>query len=491
MNLSSKRWGFLGTPVLGSRKRHKNSRKNGTRLLSGHKWNGFEQLEDRCLLSIANGLDLTSSTASSSSTTTPIKAVELASATNVISLEYDLPTLVMQPTAETIDGRIVAEADMPGTSETVQVGQPILPLVPVEIVVPYGHTVGKIDVVAGREVTLSDSYFIQPRTEPLSLDGTASASTSTAAGPVNDVSATHTLSSEGVFHVLGIQEQRGVEILRVNLNPVQYAALTGEVSYYTSLTLNVNLVNSSPTPAADSHTIAYRPDPVQPLEAEVANPDALATYTTSAPASQSSEPAALRAVASSIVSAPAAASAMSAASASSTTYQYVAITSQAMIDATTDYTINDLIAYKQSRGMTATVVSLESIYANYSGVDQQEQIRNFIIDAYNNWGTDYVLLGGDTNVLPSARCGSIWACRPASSRFPAICTTSVSTAITTATATPIGESRTTGPAAATSISRRRCTSVGYRPKTPTRWRTGCTKTLPTKIVRRIPIGSTP
>ena len=33
----------------------------------------------------------------------------------------------MQPTAETIDGRIVAEADMPGTSETVQVGQPILP----------------------------------------------------------------------------------------------------------------------------------------------------------------------------------------------------------------------------------------------------------------------------------------------------------------------------------------------------------------------------
>ena len=86
--------------------------------------------------------------------------------------------------------------------------------------------------------------------------------------------------------MIGIQEKRGVEILRVNLNPVQYAALTGEVSYYTSLTLNVNLVNSSPTPAADGHTIAYRPDPIQPLEADVANPDALATYAKSVPTSQ-------------------------------------------------------------------------------------------------------------------------------------------------------------------------------------------------------------
>jgi len=229
VNRSSKRWGFLGTRELFSRKHRKDSGINRARL-SAHKWNGFEQLEDRCLLSIANGLDLTSSATSSSDAVTPIKAVELASASNVISLKYDLPNLVMQPSAETIDGRIVAAAVMSGTSETVQVGQPILPLVPVEIVVPYGYTVGKIDVVEGREVTLSDSYLIQPRTESLSLDGTASASASTAASTVNDVSATHTLSSQSVFDLVGIQEKRGVEILRVNLNPVQYTVLTGEVS---------------------------------------------------------------------------------------------------------------------------------------------------------------------------------------------------------------------------------------------------------------------
>ena len=199
----------------------------------------------------------------------------------------------------------------------------------------------------------------------------------------------------------------------------------------------------------------------------------------------------MRAVASSIASAPSASSALSAASASSTTYQYVAITSQAMIDATTDYTINDLIAYKQSRGMTATVVSLESIYANYAGVDQQEKIRNFIIDAYNNWGTDYVLLGGDTNVVPYRALWVDMGMSASEQSIPSDLYYQCLDGNFNSDGDAIGESRTTGPAAATWISRRRCTSAGCRPKTPPRWPIGCTKTLPTRIPLPAPIGSTP
>ncbi|MCP4526139.1 MAG: hypothetical protein GY833_09545, partial [Aestuariibacter sp.] len=36
-----------------------------------------------------------------------------------------------------------------------------------------------------------------------------------------------------------------------------------------------------------------------------------------------------------------------------------------------------------------------------SGTDNAEKMRNFIIDAYNDWETEYVLLGGDTNYIPS------------------------------------------------------------------------------------------
>ncbi|MCD6573922.1 MAG: DUF2341 domain-containing protein, partial [Thermoplasmata archaeon] len=40
------------------------------------------------------------------------------------------------------------------------------------------------------------------------------------------------------------------------------------------------------------------------------------------------------------------------------------------------------------------------IQANFAGVDLQEKIRNFIKYAYQNWGTEYVLLGGDDSVIP-------------------------------------------------------------------------------------------
>ncbi|MCK4409630.1 MAG: hypothetical protein KAW67_06065, partial [Candidatus Eisenbacteria sp.] len=41
------------------------------------------------------------------------------------------------------------------------------------------------------------------------------------------------------------------------------------------------------------------------------------------------------------------------------------------------------------------------VYSNYTGVDAQEQIRNCIIDYYENKGTMWVLLGGDTGVVPA------------------------------------------------------------------------------------------
>jgi hypothetical protein len=53
------------------------------------------------------------------------------------------------------------------------------------------------------------------------------------------------------------------------------------------------------------------------------------------------------------------------------------------------------MASKIAKGISATIVTVEDIYADYQGRDNQEQIRNFIRDAYENWETRYVLLGGD------------------------------------------------------------------------------------------------
>ena len=69
--------------------------------------------------------------------------------------------------------------------------------------------------------------------------------------------------------------------------------------------------------------------------------------------------------------------------------------------------------------MSTTIVTVDQITSDpsYNGNDTQEEIRNFIIDAYNNWEIEYVLLGGDAdyadvggesgdNIIPARR---FWA----------------------------------------------------------------------------------
>ncbi len=60
-----------------------------------------------------------------------------------------------------------------------------------------------------------------------------------------------------------------------------------------------------------------------------------------------------------------------------------------------------LADYKTRLGMQTLVVTREYIAANFrNGADIQETIRMFIQDAYAKWGTEYVLLGGDTDIIP-------------------------------------------------------------------------------------------
>jgi hypothetical protein len=60
---------------------------------------------------------------------------------------------------------------------------------------------------------------------------------------------------------------------------------------------------------------------------------------------------------------------------------------------------NPYVLYKQQQGYYTKLITVESIYSTYIGVDKQEKIRNCIIDYYRNNGIQYVLLIGTS--LPS------------------------------------------------------------------------------------------
>ncbi len=75
--------------------------------------------------------------------------------------------------------------------------------------------------------------------------------------------------------------------------------------------------------------------------------------------------------------------------------EYVIVTDLAFESA-----FQTLADWKTKKGVPARVVTVQWIEAQYQGADRQEKIRRFILDAYGNWGAVWVLLAGDTQLIP-------------------------------------------------------------------------------------------
>ena len=83
-------------------------------------------------------------------------------------------------------------------------------------------------------------------------------------------------------------------------------------------------------------------------------------------------------------------------------YLYVIITNNALKNSNSYYyTFQDLLESKREKGIYGIIVTVEEIYSGYNGRDYAEKIRNFIVDAYQRWDTRYILLGGDSNIIPT------------------------------------------------------------------------------------------
>ncbi|MFC1483141.1 C25 family cysteine peptidase [Candidatus Margulisiibacteriota bacterium] len=78
----------------------------------------------------------------------------------------------------------------------------------------------------------------------------------------------------------------------------------------------------------------------------------------------------------------------------STGAEYVIITNQTLKPA-----FEELKSWKEAKGLTTKIITIQEIVDNYSGVDTQEKIRNYI--KANKATIQYVLLGGDIAIVPA------------------------------------------------------------------------------------------
>jgi hypothetical protein len=161
-----------------------------------------------------------------------------------------------------------------------------------------------------------------------------------------------------LYEVIGVDSFRGYNILNIHLFPLQYQAKSGIIHFYEKFTVNIQLKEGTKHKlyrgsAADKKSVALIVD----------NVENVATY------EEKTTPLA--------------------------TEEYIIITSS-----TLESTFQTLADHKAAYVNGAAVYTISWIYSSYTGNDNQEKIRNFIIDMYTNYGTKYVLLGGDTGVVP-------------------------------------------------------------------------------------------
>jgi hypothetical protein len=153
-------------------------------------------------------------------------------------------------------------------------GEPVLPVVPCYVVLPEGQAYAGATVTAGKLVELPGSYKVKhaqpaipllPDAKPKYVAPDPAIYGSDEAFPANTLG------------TVRVQKKRGVTIVIVNLNPVVYKPKSGQVSYYTSLKLDVQTKPAAPT-TDGKMKVKYRPDKARPLSGQVDNPGALAGY---------------------------------------------------------------------------------------------------------------------------------------------------------------------------------------------------------------------
>jgi len=258
-------------------------------------------------------------------------------------------------------------------------GDPILPCKTIQVFIPQDRDVEDVLVTDFDKKTLEGKFTLEygktlrPMFSNTAVPDHPNLKVYGSANPFPNVYCSH----------VSEQHLRGFKILPLTIYPIQYIPKNGEISYFETMTITISLNE------ADEFSPLLRKTPQdKDLVANIVdNPDDVESWANVMTYSQPT----------SLVNA-------------SDSYNYVIVTSSAL-----QSSFQPLVNWKILKGLNATIALVEDIkncsdyncdglYGDGCGSkfnDTAAHIRNFIKDAYSNWGTEYVLLGGDDEIIPA------------------------------------------------------------------------------------------
>ena len=265
-----------------------------------------------------------------------------------------------------------------GCATLSEVGQPSLPVRILRFVIPADARVEDVVFSPGEIVELPGTHRIAP-----AQPGTPTGVTPRWVDPDPDTYGSDALFPAGRVEYLGDGYLGGHRIATVAVHPLQYAPASGRLFLASNISVTLALA-----PDADRSRprdrVSARSDETyrRMVRSIVENPEDLAEAASRGsvedPESEGFLPRHTPSLEGSGV-------------------EYVIITSDEFAPM-----LQGFADWKTTLGTPAVVRTLSWIEQNYSGgADTAERMRLFIQDAYSSWGTTYVLLGGDTGVVPA------------------------------------------------------------------------------------------
>ena len=239
---------------------------------------------------------------------------------------------------------------------TGQVGEPTLPWHSVSLILPQGQEAAAIHVEFSDYIELEGTYNLYPyqKPRPYSSDEVIpfakneSLYRSGDAYPIQRYSEVNT------------QYLNGVALAFSGFTPIQYVPATGKVSYARTVSVSIE---TTATRVDNSRKLWLTPENEASIKRLAQNEEMLNTYSKRGREVNG--------------------------------YDMLVITAEAWVPSFEEY-----LNLYNSKGIRTHIVSLEEIYASMDGCDEQEKIRNYIIQEYENNGISMVSLGGDVGIVP-------------------------------------------------------------------------------------------
>ena len=253
-----------------------------------------------------------------------------------------------------------------------EIGKPDLSLKLVHLLIPNDSEVESLIIISESHKVVEGEYLIYPAQPDEKTDGMREG---TWVPPDPEIYNSDSLYPGKLGEIVESGYLAGNRIVTLALYPLQYRPKSKKLFFYTDLDLKLKLESSAKVfPSSIIKSMPYQASKIyaEIINEMVDNKNALSNYNLQNPDYSLSG-----------VSID-----------SSEEHPYLIITSSELKSA-----FLPLLEWKIKKGIKTTIVSVDSILNNYTGRDDAEKIRNFLIDAYLN-GTIWVLLGGDENVVP-------------------------------------------------------------------------------------------